>query len=226
MVFRNCSNMLKIFDNHQVKTLALAGVFALGLIGFTRQPQPRVQIQSEKFLPPKAILNFTFGQRELMADLYWLRLIQDFDFCEKKIDQINCAGNGWVYHMLDLITELSPKFRMPLAVGPMMLSVVVSDIQGASLLFDKAVVRFPDDWPILYRAAYHALFEEKNNAKAAKLMELAAKKGAPIWIYSLSARLYTEAGQADFAAGLLKELEAAGSVNDAILQRIRDKLKK
>jgi len=208
------------------KTLALAGVFSLLLIGLTTVKKTNPEFQSEKFLPPKGIVNFTFGQRELMADLYWIRLIQDFDFCERKIDQMNCSGRGWVFHMLDLVTELSLSFRMPLAVGPMMLSVVVSDIQGASLLFDKAVARFPHDWSILYRASYHALIEEKDRAKAAALLERAGREGAPEWVFSLSARLYSESGQAEVAAGLLSELEQSGSVSEGILERIRQKLKK
>lgn len=216
----------KYFFQAEIKTLATAGVFSLVLMVVTSAHAPKQEIQSEKFLPPKGIVHLTFGQSEMLADLYWLRLIQDFDFCEQKIDQVNCSGQGWVFHMLDLVTELSPNFRMPLAVGPMMLSVVVSDIQGASVLFDRAVSRFPKDWPILYRAAYHAMLEEKNIAKAAGLMEQAAKNGAPQWVYGLSARLYTDAGQSEFALGLLRELEDSGSVDSAILDRIRQKLKK
>lgn len=208
------------------KTLALAGVFSFLLIALTAVRKPNPELQSEKFLPPKGIVNFTFGQRELMADLYWIRLIQDFDFCERKIDQMNCSGQGWVFQMLDLVTELSLSFRMPLAVGPMMLSVVISDIQGASFLFDKAVARFPRDWSILYRASYHALIEEKDFAKAASLLERAGREGAPEWVFSLSARLYSESGQAEVAAGLLRELEQSGSVSEGILERIRQKLKK
>jgi len=226
-----CSSFLKwqilncILPKSETKTLALAGVFSLVLIAFTATQKPIHEIQSENFLPPKGIVHFTFGQRELMADMYWLRLIQDFDYCEQKIDQVNCANNGWVFHMLDLISDLSPHFRMPMAVGPLMLTIVVSDIQGASLMFDKAVSLFPNDWPILYRAAYHAMLEENNKPKAADLLQRAARNGAPSWLYSLSARLYTDSGQKELASGLLRELEQSGNVDDALLNRIREKVK-
>ena len=164
-------------------------------------------IVRELVAPPSSLVHFTCGYREIMADLFWIRSIQDFDYCEKSLSKNLCKGNGWLYQTLDLTTELSPQFRMVYSAGAMALTIVISDIEGASKLFDKATTRFPTDWIILYKAAYHALYEEKNQGKAAKLMEQAARNGAPDWVYMLSTRLYTEAGQRELGERLLAEME-------------------
>lgn len=168
--------------------------------------------------PPKNLVHLSFGFSEVMADSFWLRSIQDFDYCENQIEKHLCSGQGWLFQILDVTTDLSPKFRMPLAAGPLALSIIISDIEGASKLFDKAALRFPKDWPILYRAAYHSLYEEKNNSKAAGLLIRAAQNGAPQWAYSLAARLYTEDGKRELAERILSE-------NEGIPKELQDRIR-
>lgn len=202
----------------------LVSLVILGGLGFSR---PFVfqgeQTTRELVAPPASLVHFTFGYREAMADLLWIRSIQDFDYCEKKSAENLCQGNSWLFQTLDLITELSPLFRMAYSAGGMALTIIISDIEGASRLFDKAVLRFPTDWIILYKAAYHAIYEEKNNEKAARLMELAARHGAPDWVYALSTKLYTESGKRELAERLLHEMEQT-ELDPAILEAMRKKL--
>ena len=204
--------------------LLLVSVLILGGLGLTR---PFLfgaeETRRELVAPPASLVHFTFGYREAIADLFWIRSIQDFDYCEKKVSENICQGNSWLYQTLDLITELSPFFRMAYSAGGMALTIVISDIPGASKLFDKAVRNFPNDWSINYKAAYHAIYEEKDNAKAARLMESAARNGAPDWVYSLSAKLYTEAGKREMAERLLAEMEHT-ELDPAILEAMRKKL--
>ena len=174
--------------------------------------------------PPEHLEHMSFGFHEVLADVLWVRALQDFGYCETQIAQNRCKGESWLYHMLDTITNLSPQFRIVHAVGPLGLSVIISDIEGATKLFDKAVMVFPKDWPILYRAAYHAILEEKNPAKAADLVRRAAENGAPEWLYSLAAHLYTEAGQKTLVEGMLRDLEQQ-NIDPAILERVRSRLK-
>lgn len=176
--------------------------------------------------PPPHIESFTFGHREVMADSLWIRTIQDFDYCEVKdeIDNTACKGNGWLYHMLDAVTNLSPRFRMPFATGGLALTVIISDYAGASKFFDKAVLAFPKDWHILYRASYHALYEEKDGPKAAKLLIQAAQNGGTQWMYSLASRLYTDNGQKELGLALYKDLKADPNMDRTILKRMAKKL--
>lgn len=96
-------------------------------------------------------------------------------------------------------------------------------MEGSSKLYAKAMQNLPDNGYIAYNYAYHALSEEKNPAKAAGLLFMAAKQGAPTWVYSLAARLYTDAGQKEFAENVLKQAEA-NNVDEKILNRMKEKI--
>jgi len=197
--------------------------FFLILMVFSRLSLRDFHTTSQANLPPPQITHFTFGFPDQIADQFWLRTIQDFDYCEQKIAENTCRNQGWLYQMLDLITELSPHFRMPHATGPLALTVLISDIEGASKLFDKAVRNFPDDWSILYRAAYQALFEEKNKEKAADLLYRSAKQGAPSWVYALAGRLYSEAGQKELGERIFQEIDQDPNMK-TVAERLRKRL--
>ncbi|MFP5520331.1 MAG: hypothetical protein ACLGGX_10525 [Bdellovibrionia bacterium] len=197
-------------------------IFAFG----TRLTGEKLEFDQTKFMktPPMPMVErFVFGFHETVADLFWIQAIQGFDYCENEIAKNTCQPRSWLYQMLDAITNLSPHFRMPQATGPLALTVIISDYEGASLIFDKAVRNFPKDWPILYRASYHALYEEKDKTKAAGLMVQAAQNGAPAWLYSLASRLYSEEGQREVAWRLYEDLKNSG-LSAEILERVRQKL--
>jgi hypothetical protein len=86
--------------------------------------------------PPTEIRHFTLGYSEIVADLLWLRTIQDFDYCENRPAGALPSGaykcnRGWVFHMIDSVTELAPNFRTPYTTGALVLSVIVNDVSGA-----------------------------------------------------------------------------------------------
>lgn len=172
--------------------------------------------------PPPHMEYFSFGFHEVVADSLWIRAIQDFDYCENEVAKNICRGNSWLYHMLDTVTTLSPHFRMPFATGGVALSVIITDVEGASKIFDKAVMAFPKDWPILYRAAYHALLEEKDKEKAARLLVMSAQAGGGEWFYSLAQRLYLDEGQRELAMRLYEDLRAQG-FDDSLLERMKSR---
>lgn len=173
--------------------------------------------------PPPGIEHFTFGHRDVIADFFWIRAIQDFDYCDQPIAKNLCVGGGWLYRMLETITELSPKFRMPYATGAVALSVMVSDINGAAKIFDKGIQNFPNDWPILYRAAYHYLYEVKDKKKAADLFIRAGRNGAPPWVFSLAGGLYNESNERAAAEAALQEIIKM-EVDPLIIKRLQEKL--
>ena len=203
-----------------------AGFIALGLLIFSILLRPLEQRREDHFLaPPSGVIHFTFGYNETMADIFWIRAIQDFDYCEQKIDKMNCRGNSWLYKILDVVTDLSPHFRTAHSMGPIALSIIISDISGASKIFDKAAQRFPKDWVILGRAAYHALYEEDNRLKAARLLKQAAENGGPFWYYSLAGRMFAEGGEMELGEALLQDLKDSNQPQhliDRLTQRLED----
>ena len=187
----------------------VVGIATIATVEFLDKPGVEAEAKPTLY-PPKTLQYFTFGYNEIVADALWLRTIQDFDYCETRPVGVynpkffKCT-NGWVYQMIDTVTELAPRFRIPYISGGLLLNVVVNDIPGASKIFDKAVLQFPTDWSILYNAAFQALSEEKNEAKAAALLRSAGLYGAPAWTISLAARLHQKAGQLEFARSVLAQ---------------------
>ncbi len=175
------------------------------------------------WVPPLIIEKFSFGYKDLLADIFWLRTIQDFDYCEERTVTLHCKEQGWLSQMLNLITDLAPKYRIVYATGGLALSVLISDVEGARLFYEKAAKAFPYDWPILYRAAYHNLYEVKNKDRAAEFLVQAGKAGAPPWVFSLAAKLYTEEGKIQLGETLLKDLESQ-SVDPAVIEKMRTRI--
>lgn len=218
--------MLKAFYFYKNPSFTLLGFFSFFLVLFSQIYASKGLLEKPRDLlsPPPGIEHFTFGHRDVTADFLWVRAIQDFDYCEQSIAKGLCVGKGWLYRMVNTITNLSPKFRMPYATGAIALSVMVSDISGAAHIFDKGIENFPNDWPILYRAAYHNLYEVKDKKKAADLFIRAGRNGAPSWVFSLAGGLYNESNERKLAEAILQEMIEL-EVDVKIVGRLREKLK-
>jgi hypothetical protein len=215
----------------KLKTIAnpalLAGFVALCALGYSKNI--KTSTPPKNYIAPPELKHFTFGYDEPMADILWIRAIQDLDFCSQKVNQSDCKSQSWLYQMINQITILSPDFRMPYAAGSLALTILINDYEGASKIFDKAVERFPKDWPILSRAAYHAIYEEHDKLKAARLLKQAAENGGPPWYYSLSGRLYAEGGELELGEALLNELKESNQpqyVIDRLSQKLAEHRKK
>lgn len=199
------------------------------LIGFFHLVDWKPQYIDQKVLVPlpSTLPYFSFGFQESIADYLWIQVVLNFEYCEQTYpinEHLQGCRTGWLFRTLDLITDLSPRFRIPYAAGGLALSVVISDIQGASRLYDKAVKAFPDDWSILYRAAYHALYEENDKLKAARLMEKTAKlKPDNKWFNSLAVKLYAESGEKELGLRLYEELNQQGYPEE-YLKKMRQRL--
>lgn len=198
--------------------------FAILLVVFSQTQYSTTSARPRSLIaPPVQIERMSFGYQEVVADSLWIRAIQDFDYCDTQLSKHLCKGNSWLYRMLDAVTELSPHFRMPYAVGGLALTVIISDYEGATKIFEKGVKAFPTDWPILYRAAYHYLYEAKDNKRAAELMVQAAQSGGPPWLYTLAGRTLSDAGNVELAEAILQEMIATGQ-EEQFIKRLREKI--
>lgn len=201
--------------------LILVLIFSIG-ITFTNRVGISKPDVKPKVYPSKYSKFFHFGFKNLSADLYWLRVLQSIDYCENEtaekavnqgqgVDDIlaqtlrpSRCHKGWVFQMLDLVTDLAPKFRKSYRIGAELLSVGVDDREGARIIFDKGVKQFPDYWELSYSASYHYLFEFQNPSKAAELLMGAAEAGGPYWFRQMAATLLTRSGKFAMAEITLK----------------------
>jgi hypothetical protein len=209
----------QIYFNEFIKLAFLPVLFFAMTTWFNR---PQDIVRTDYLPPPVIIKNMTMGFKYQIADVLWLRALQDFDYCEKKISQNQCAGKGWLFQLLNLVTEIDPVLEptMYTAAG-LALTIIVSDYQGASIIFDKAVKQYRTNWNVQYSAAYHALYEEKNKLKAARLYEAAGKHGAPSWVFALAGRLASDSGADAYSQKILE-----GMINSKLEQKIIDRLAK
>jgi hypothetical protein len=214
-----------IYRSVLLLTAALLSIFLIheGI----RSPPKKIRYSSRYQSPPKHLKHMTFGFNEMTADMLWLRFIQDIDHCNSldwasEIVEARCK-KGWGYEMVLSIHEVAPKFRIPMAVGPLSLSVLQDDIVGASELFIKATEAFPNDWPILYRAAFHFMEEEKDPKKAAEYLNRASNAGGPVWLKSLAAKMYDKEGQAMLALQTLLEYKTQIE-NPIALKKVEERI--
>lgn len=183
--------------------LILAALFFLAQSGFVK---PKSIGVTDYLPPPLEIKYLTGGFASQMSDSFWLRSVQDTQYCEQNIDEKTCSGKSWFFNVINLVVELEPQFAEAYYFGGLSLTILINDFQGASIIFDKGTSVFKYEWPMLYLAAYHALFEEKDKAKAAKLYLRAADNGAPSWVRLTAGKLAAEGGSAETAEEILQQL--------------------
>lgn len=192
---------LRLF--RKIELLVIAALFFL--IGHYYS-EPNLVKRTDYVVPPVELQNLTAGFSNQLADFFWLRTVQDMDYCEELINKTECIGRSWLFNMINLIVELDQKFKEVYYYGGLALTVLVSDYPGASIIFDKGVNVFNKEWTLLYAAGYHALIEEKNKLKASKLYLAAVDNGAPSWVRLTAGRLASEGGDEKTAKEILQQL--------------------
>lgn len=194
--------MLKRFSN-EVGLLIIAALFFC-LQGLALKPilAPRTLY----LVPPLELKHLVAGFNAQVADSFWLRSIQDMEYCEAEIDGKVCKNKSWLFNVINLTVELDPSFSEAFYFGALALTVLVEDREGASIIYDKATALYKYDWHILYAAAYHALFEEKNQLKAGRLYLQAANMGAPSWVRLSAGKLIASGGDKKAAEEILEQM--------------------
>lgn len=206
------------------KTLGLMlGVFCIFIISISVDKSTQLDKKKSLLPPPPMLKHIAFGYQEVIADSLWIRAIQDLDYCDQQLAPQICQNNSWLFKMLEAATDLSPHFRIVYSMGAVALSVILTDVDGASQIFNRGAINFPKDWPILYRAAYHFLYEVGDKRRAAELFRAAGDAGAVPWVYNLSARLYAEEYDDKMAEEILAHMISIES-NPDLVERLKMKL--
>ena len=207
----------------QTKLILISALFFSSLL-VLKKPVPSVD--SLLAAPSSGIKYFAVGFKFNIASALWMRVLENSDYCEQKINKTDCIGKSWLFQNLDLATELDPVFEIGMyRMGALALTIIISDYPGASIIFDKGVSQHPADWALLYAAAYHALFEEKNKNKAAGLYFKAAQKGAPDWVHVMAGRLAAEGGDTEYAEKILQTMIDTNQ-DVKFVKRLREKISK
>lgn len=229
---------MKIQGGARSVRLISGAVLALGIAMVLNRNSELSASSTVLIRPPENLLKLSFGYNDVVADSLWLRVIQNFDACGRNgiaetydyskgvdLNNIPICNHSWVYHMVNAVTDLSPKFYTPYYYGGMNLSYLVRDIEGAKDIYDKGLKQYPINMPLLFSAAYHYLQEVKDEKSAAALLIKAAKAGAPSHVMDLAARLYSKDGRRLYAQKQLSNFVENLPEDDAFRIRLQERLK-
>lgn len=166
------------------------------------------------YLPDKNLKPYMISHQYSVADWQWLKWVQ-FLSLEKHHELLA--------KILETVVYYSPSFYRAYLDGGTFLSVFTEEKLVARQIFSRGVQQFPTDWQLPFRAAYHELFELKDEARAAELLSRAAQLGAPAWAAASAADIFSRQGRIDLARQTLqKALEAAP--NRVGVEKVKAKL--
>lgn len=179
------------------------------------------QLERFMFLPKGEYLkSASLGYDQLVADIIWLRAIQVIG--EKKISE---EGYAWIYHALDVVTTLDPKFDYAYQVGGIVLSALGKKIDMSNALLEKGLRENPDIWQIPFYLGFNHFFYMDDYKKAADYMAIASRTpGRPFYIPQLAATLYVQKGNLEVALELLARAYQETS-DERIKKEIENKAK-
>lgn len=139
---------------------------------------------------------------QLVADAIWLQAIQVIG--EKRITE---EGYSWIYHALDVVTTLDPKFDYAYQVGGIILSAIGKKIDMSNTLLEKGLKENPDIWQIPFYLGFNHFFYMDKYKEAADYMAMASRlPGHPEYLPHLAARLYVQAKDPDIALEFLARM--------------------
>jgi len=96
-----------------------------------------------------AVRALSMGFQAPLADLIWLRFIQYYG--EHRMSD---ARFELMYHILDILTTLDPKFIYAYTLGGLMLTHDAERPDQAQQLLKKGMLMRPDDWRLPYMYAF------------------------------------------------------------------------
>jgi hypothetical protein len=148
------------------------------------------KIQRLQYLPDGRFLRIaSLGYRELTADLLWLQAIQAMG--ERKVSPD--AGRR-IYHLLDAVTTVDPKFIRAYEAGGIALCTLVVLPEESNRLLQKGMLHNPQEWKLPFIMGINYAFELGEDSKAAEAMAFAAQlPGAPDNLGRLAANFFVSA---------------------------------
>lgn len=191
---------------------ALVAAFVLCcavVIGYQATRSTAETSGGQPFVPsPQFFLEFSPSFRTTVADAYWLQMIQyygDHITTDQEYDRLK--------PMLNLITELSPKYERAYLFGAYAL-LDAGLGNDAYRLLERGFAENPDAWRLATNAGilmYSYGPEDVKRKVAADWFEKAAAiPGSPEYVSRIAARLLGEGGEIEQATALYAELYATG----------------
>ena len=159
--------------------------------------------QSSFNLDNKFFNIFNLGQKRLYSSLLWIATILESDHDHYKGKDLN----SWMYIRFLSISNLEPNFLKTYTFGGPYLSIIKDDLEGASVIYDRGLSIYPNEFDLLNSAAFHYQFEKIDHKKSYGLYKkLNAFPNIGLTLVSQFARLESEQGNLSSAFALLSNM--------------------
>lgn len=140
-------------------TLPIAFIFFLIAINIHKQsPRPELNLQKQDTAYNLNIdfLKFlTAGNQKMISSFIWIQTLMESD-TEK---YLNNDYSNWMYLRFNSIAVLDPWFYENYLYGGIYLSVIKDDLQGAAKIFDLGLLKYPEDYKLLYYSGFNYFYE-------------------------------------------------------------------
>jgi hypothetical protein len=184
----------------------------------------RAAIQAEELgaLPAAEYLKpGLLGYHHLGADLLWLRLIQVVGKRSHTAYEYE-----WLYHALDVITDLDPHYDYAYQVGGIVLTHLANRPDLSNKLLQKGLEPNPAVWQIPFYIGFNYYFYLHDPSHAADYIARASRlPGPPPFMALLATQLYAEAGIPETALNFLMAIRSQapeGWIKEQLETRIKE----
>jgi hypothetical protein len=176
---------------HRRAPLLALALLALGATAASRaalEPEASAQgtIRDPAWLPSgRALRAASFGQRLLMADLYWLNAVQYTG------ETLLAKADRWeaLYPLLEIVTDLDPRYGYAYQVGGSNLAGLAHRYAEADRILKKGMAALPTRWGLQFTYASNKFVFEQKYAEAAEYARRAAEIGKRPHLALLAANL-------------------------------------
>ena len=146
--------------------------------------------------------SFTFGFRNLFADISWLGAVQvagTRKLTRNEYDRLAL--------MIQTVIHFDPRFKVPYLLGGLILGDSRSHVQDALQILDLGRANHPADWRFPFYVGYLHYFSLGDPVEGAKALESAAKiDNSPPYLALLAARMFSEGREPETALRFLNEM--------------------
>ncbi len=161
------------------------------------------------------------GHKRLITDLLWIQTLLESDTEQYKKRDLN----NWLFLRFNTISTLDPLFYQNYLYGGQFLSIIKDDLEGAKIIFDKGLSKFPDDYQLNFHNGFMHYFEMGDFENGLKyLSTIESNPRAPIFLKSITNKLrFHIDGKLDKAFELVL-LNYQATENEMLRERLRKDL--
>jgi len=172
--------------------------------------------EDASFIPVRADLLRLLAPADphFIAEVLWIRAMYYFG-----AHALTDRQYPYLFHLLDLITDLSPLWDHPYFFGAVVLPFEAHAAEDGLYLIEKGLVYHPNNWQLWFFKGFCRWKAFGDTVSAAEdLLRASLLPEAPVYLAALSATLATQAGQKELALRFLEE--ARNNLSDPLHQQL------